>query len=240
MMTEETMFGKWYRRWFGKWIPEYGVLVLLACGIFNNFIYWGTQRLADNTYHYDLTSAIDRKIPFVKEWIIIYVVCFAFWAFNYILISREGKEKWYRFATADLMSRLICGIFFVLLPTTNVRPQVTGNDFCSWLVNFVYTVDAPTNLFPSIHCLVSWFCFIGVRKSKKIPMWYKVFSLVFAILVCASTQFTKQHYLPDVAGGILIAELCYYITNHTRIYLGVERFFDRVGRVIFGVMRYDE
>lgn len=71
-------------------------------------------------------------------------------------------------------------------------------------------------------------------------MWYKVFSLVFAILVCASTQFTKQHYLPDVAGGILIAELCYYITNHTRIYLGVERFFDRVGRVIFGVMRYDE
>jgi membrane-associated phospholipid phosphatase len=108
------------------------------------------------------------------------------------------------------------------------------------MVKFVYGVDSASNLFPSIHCLVSWFCFIGIRKSKKIPLWYKVFSCIFAILVCASTQFTKQHYLIDVVGGILIAELCFYLTNHTQIYNKVEMFFDKVNQRIFGVEYINE
>jgi membrane-associated phospholipid phosphatase len=239
-MTEETIFGKWYHKWISKWIPEYGVLLLLGCGLFNNLIYWGSQQLMHNAHHYDLTTDLDRKIPFTKEWILIYTICFAFWAFNYILVSREDKETWYRFGTADLMSRVICGFFFIVLPTTNIRPQVLGNDFCSWLVRFIYQTDAPTNLFPSIHCMVSWYCFLGIRKSKKIPMWYKIFSFVFAILVCASTQFTKQHYLVDVVGGILIAQLCYFISSHTNLYLGVERIFGWIGQRIFGVKHYDE
>lgn len=110
----------------------------------------------------------------------------------------------------------------------------------SWLIRLVYALDAPTNLFPSIHCLVSWFCFIGIRKSKKLPVWFKVFSCIFAALVCMSTQFTKQHYLLDIPGGILIAELCYYITTHTEFFRKVERVFDRIGRSVFGVSYYDE
>lgn len=229
-MTKETLFNKLCE----KCIPKYALLSLIACFALNTLVYWGTQQVMNNAYHYDLTSALDKQIPFVKEWIVIYIVCYAFWAINYILISREGKEKWYRFASADIMSRLICGLFFIIMPTTNVRPQVPYNDLFSWLMRFVYQMDLPTNLFPSIHCLVSWFCFMGIRKSDKTPKWYKVFSCVFAILVCASTQFTKQHYLIDVAGGILIAELCYYITNHTKIYLHTEKFFDYIGRKVLG------
>ncbi|OYP00184.1 phosphatidic acid phosphatase, partial [Lachnotalea glycerini] len=182
----------------------------------------------------------DTKIPFIKEWIVIYLICYLFWIINYILIAREGLESWYRFATADLMSRLICGMFFILLPTTIIRPQVSGNDFFSWLVRLVYQLDRPTNLFPSIHCLVSWFCFIGIRKSVRISKWYKLFSCIFAILVCVSTQFTKQHYLMDIVGGILLAELCYYITNHTQLYLYIERIFEWIGQKVFGEAYYNE
>jgi membrane-associated phospholipid phosphatase len=194
----------------------------------------------NNKKHYDFTSALDKKVPFVKEWIIIYVVCYLFWIINYILSAREGKEKCFRFAFADLTSRLICGIFFILLPTTNIRPVVEGNDFFSWLMRFIYHADSPTNLFPSIHCLVSWFCFIGIRKSDKIPPWYKVFSFVFALLVCASTQFTKQHYLIDVAGGILIAELCYFFACHTQYYQGMMKLFGWLDQRIDGVINHDE
>lgn len=240
MMKEKTTLGSWYRKYISRWLPEYGVLSLAACCIFNNIIYTGTQILLRNAPHYDLTSELDRKIPFVKEWVLVYVICFAFWALNYILIAREGKEHWYRFVTADMMSRLICVVFFLLMPTTNVRPEVNGSDFFSWLIRLVYSLDAPTNLFPSIHCLVSWFCFIGIRKSKKLPGWYKAFSCIFAVLVCISTQFTKQHYLVDIPGGILIAELCYFITTHTECFRKVERVFDRIGRKVFGVSYYDE
>lgn len=233
-MIKETVLRKWYRKSIFKAIPEYGLLSIAACFTLNCCVYWGTQHLMKNASLNDFTTSLDLKIPFVKEWIVIYLICFAFWVINYYLTIREGKEKWYRFATADMMSRLVCAAFFILLPTTNVRPAVSGNDIFSWLVRHIYQMDPPINLFPSVHCLVSWFCFIGIRQSKKIPKWYKVFSCVFAILVCASTQFIKQHYLIDIAGGVLIAELCFYISNHTHIYLRVQKFFDWLELKIFG------
>ncbi|KIR02812.1 Protein of phosphatidic acid phosphatase family [Lachnospiraceae bacterium TWA4] len=201
-----------------KLIPSYGRSSLIGCLVLNCMIYWGAQRLTANAYHYDLTTNFDRSIPLVNEWVYIYFICYIFWGLNYILIEREGKEHWFRFASADMVSRMICGIFFILLPTTNVRPEIVGNDFAAWLMRFLYQADEASNLFPSIHCLVSWFCFIGIRKSKKIPLWYKIFSCVFAILVCLSTQFTKQHYFVDVIGGILLAELCYFVSQKVNVY----------------------
>lgn len=229
-----------YKKTIGVWIPEYGVTSLIGCFLVNCLVYWGCQFITRNKYHYDLTTKFDRSIPFVKEWVVIYLICYVFWAFNYILISREGKEEWFRFAFADMLSRIICGIIFIVLPTTNIRPVITDNDIFSWIMRFLYYVDAPSNLFPSIHCLASWFCFIGIRKSKKIPLWYKAFSCIFAIMVCMSTQFTKQHYLIDIAGGILIAELCYFIAWHTPIYLSIEKFYLRLNQRIFGAKNYDE
>ncbi len=239
-MRKETAFGRWYRKYIDKWIPAYGVLGLICCFLWNSLIYTGTQLAMKNAYHYDLTTDLDRKIPFVKEWVLVYVICFAFWAVNYILILREGREKWFRFMAADMLSRLVCGVFFIFLPTTNVRPEVTGDGFISWLMRFIYRMDMPTNLFPSIHCLVSWFCFIGIRKSRKVPRWYQAFSCVFALLVCASTQFTKQHYLVDVAAGLLLAELFWFVTNHVSLYRYTQRFTRTLNRKVFGVADYDE
>lgn len=231
---KKNKFREWYRKTVGIIIPEFAVLSLIACFMVNGFVYWGAQLLMKEKYHYDFTSKLDNQIPFVKEWVAIYLVCYVFWAFNYILVVREGREKWFRFAFADILARFVCGIIFVILPTTNIRPVVAGNDIFSMLMRFVYQIDLPSNLFPSIHCLVSWFCFIGIRRSKKVPLWYKVFSCIFAILVFLSTQFTKQHYLIDIAGGIIIAELCYYIACHTQLYLGIERLFHWLNQRIFG------
>ncbi len=229
-----------YKQSIGRWIPAYGLLPLIACFAMNCLVYWGSHNLVQNKKHYDLTSKLDNQVPFVKEWVIIYVVCYFFWAINYILISREGRDKCYRFVFADLLSRLICGIIFIVYPTTNLRPTVAGSDFTSWLMNFIYRIDPATNLFPSIHCLVSWFCFVGIRGSKKLPLWYKVFSCIFAVLVFASTQFTKQHYLIDVVGGIVIAEVCFYIANHTKIYVRLKRPFVWAEQRIFGEVSDDE
>jgi membrane-associated phospholipid phosphatase len=239
MEKMNNKFQAWYHRTLGRLIPEYAVLSLISCFLLNSLIYSGTQLLMRDAKHYDLSTELDRSIPFIKEWVLIYLICFVFWGINYILIAREGKEHWFRFAAADMGSRLICAVFFILLPTTNVRPKVTGSGVCSILMRFVYAADMPTNLFPSIHCLVSWFCFIGIRRSRKIPAWYRIFSCVFAIMVCISTQFTKQHYLIDIVGGVLLAEFCYMVTHRTQIYRGLERMFDRLNQRIFGG-NYDE
>ena len=80
-------------------------------------------------------------------------------------------------------------------------------------MNWLYGTDAADNLLPSIHCFVSWMCFIGVRNSPKVPSWWKEASFAIAIAICVSTLTTKQHILIDVFSGVLLAEICYALAD---------------------------
>lgn len=215
------------------WIPSYAVFPLLSCVMVNCIVYFGISRIADEWKHYDLTLPVDRAVPLIPGFVSVYLGCYLFWIINYILIAKQGEEHCVRFAAADIMSRLVCCVFFLLLPTTNVRPVLYGDGIWVSLLQAVYKMDAPTNLFPSIHCLVSWFSFIGIRGRKSVTKAYRVFSCLFAILVCVSTQVTKQHYIVDVFGGIAIAEITYYIAFHTNIYRPFKRVFDRLYEMFF-------
>lgn len=209
--------------------PLFAIIPLLSCFIFNVLIYSGTMTFCANLKHYDLTTAFDRAVPLVPQWMYIYFGCYLFWVVNYILvarINRHDKTTFYRFVVTDLLSRLVCAVFFIFLPTTNQRPEVIGNSFSHLLLRFLYAIDQPTNLFPSIHCLVSWLCFVGIRKSPQVSGKYKAFSCLFALLVVASTQFTKQHYIVDAIAGILIAETLYLISMKVDLYRPVQRGFE--------------
>ena len=180
-----------------RWIPKYSIIPLITALVLNTLVYSGTMVLCKGFYHHDFTTAFDRMVPVIPEFTSIYLICYVFWVVNYIMTARISREHMYRFLTADYLSRIVCGIFFVFLPTTLVRPEITGTGFWDQALRFVYSIDQSANLFPSIHCLVSWFCYIGIRHQKKIPVWYQRFSLVFATLVCISTQVTKQHYISN-------------------------------------------
>lgn len=216
-----------------EFLPRYAIIPLLFCFLINDIVYFVIRIFREDAYHYDFTTDLDRLVPFVPAWVSIYLICYIFWIVNYILISRQGKEHMYRFVTADVLSRLVCGLFFWFLPTTNVRPDITGTGIWDTLMALVYRLDAPTNLFPSIHCLTSWFCYIGIRGQSGVPVWYQRFSLVFALLVCLSTQFTKQHYLVDMIGGVALAQVCYFCSMRFDWYLPVRRIFENINGIIF-------
>lgn len=115
--------------------------------------------------------------------------------------------------SADFLAKLVCLLCFLVYPTTNIRPDITGTSLWDELIRFLYRVDAADNLFPSIHCLTSYFCFIAVRNNKKIPRWYQVLSLFITISICLSTLTTKQHVLIDVAAGVLLAEISWLFVD---------------------------
>lgn len=81
----------------------------------------------------------------------------------------------------------------------------------------LYQMDAADNLFPSIHCLNSWFCYIAVRSRREIPRWYQRFSFWAALAVFVSTLTTKQHVIADVIGGALLAEVTWQIAGRTHL-----------------------
>lgn len=234
-----TKLGQFYKKYLEKIVPAYAVLSLIACFGLNSIIYFGAQVLMADARHYDLSIPIDSMIPFQSGWIYIYFLCYIEWTIGYIVITRQGREHWFRFALADMMSRIVCGIFFVFLPTTIARPDIIGNSLSDNAVRMLYNIDASSNLFPSIHCLVSWFCFIGVRNRKNVSIWYKSVMFVYAVLVFVSVVTLKQHVFVDIIAGVVLAEVCYCITKKTKGYRKLEKIFETVNNKVFGNGYYE-
>lgn len=209
-------------------IKPYTICPLLAVLGFNCLVYWAAMALAENRAAYDLTTAFDRAVPFLPWTVSVYLVCYLFWGINYLLVGHLSKKEFYQFVTAELGCKMICFLIFVAMPTTNVRPEITGNGIWDQIMRWLYHADQPLNLFPSIHCLVSWFCYIPIRGDERIPRRYRIFSCVFALMVCVSTQTTKQHYIADLVAGILLAEAGLFVSRHTRMWEITQRFFERI------------
>ena len=172
-----------------RYIPLWSIVPLVTIMAVNCLIYWGSSALTAGRYHFDFTMAFDREVPLLPVFVWFYILAFPFWAVGYLLAARRGKD--------------------ILIPTTNIRPEIPGNTLSEKILALVYSLDggnSPSNLFPSIHCYVSWMCWKGVEGSEKVPKWYQRFSLVFAILIIISTQVLKQHYIVDAAAALLLVE----------------------------------
>jgi hypothetical protein len=213
----------------GGLIPAYARLPLVTALVWNGVVYYGARLLTQSWPHYTLELAIDRWIPFLPWTVSVYYGCYLFWVVNYILAVRREREEGYRFLSADLLAKGVCLLCFLLLPTTNVRPAVEEAGFWNRVVAGLYRADAADNLFPSIHCLTSWFCCIGVRGREDIPRWYRRLSVGMAAAVFVSTLTTKQHLAVDVAGGVLLAEASWRAVGPTGFARAYGRVFDRAG-----------
>jgi len=208
------------------------LVVLFALG-WNQLIYYSAIWISESHHHYDMTTNIDRAVPFLPWTTGIYFGCYLLWIANYFLCAADkNTTRRDRFFSADALSKLMCFVLFVLVPTTNIRPEVVGDTFWDALTRHLYHIDSPVNLFPSIHCLVSWLCWVGVRDRKDVPAVHRWFSLAVAIAVCISTLTTKQHVIVDVLAGVGLAEGCYLLTGRFEklrtVYATVISFFKKI------------
>ena len=199
------------RKFIDRIIPRYAQLPLIFCGITQILAYGVTKHIHIRDF-VDLALPIDHVIPVRPEWVLVYVLSYVYWIAGYIAICRVGKENCRQLCRADYISKVICAACFILIPTTLPRDPVSGGAF-AWLLNLIYALDTPYNLFPSMHCLMSWLVareMMGIKKFHPAVKWGAV---VFSVLVFASTVFTRQHFLIDIPAGMLTAEIARFISH---------------------------
>lgn len=202
-------------------------LPLLAL-VWNQLVYYTGSYLSREGPFLRMDLPLDLLVPFLPWTVTVYFGCFLFWAALYILMARQNRLAAYRFFLADFLAKGICLLFFLLLPTTLSRPAAAGTSLWDALIRLLYRIDAPRNLFPSIHCLVSWLCFIGARNHRALSRWAVWATALGAALVCLSTLTTRQHVAADAAGGILLAELSYRSAGSLRLLRPYARRMDRL------------
>lgn len=182
---------------------------------------------------------IDDMIPLVPVFIIFYVWSYLFWAMGPMAVSKCKLDYFLDFMAAELFAWILGGIFLIIVPTYMDRVEEGLLDaertgfFDRWL-QFWYTLDGSEiayNLMPSFHCINSTLCYLGVCGKKEIPLWFRIYSLVMAVLIFASTLFVKQHYFIDVVTGIIVAVIAYVICiklRAGRIFLKPIDFFKKL------------
>lgn len=207
------------------WIPIFSMIVI------NTIAYSGSKLVTDSGFHFDISLPIDAALPFIPAFIIIYVLSYLQWVVGYGLIAAESKEVCYRVISSEIIAKLICLVIFLVLPTTMVRAENTGGGFLGWLTEFIYSLDTPTTLFPSVHCLESWILFRTAHKITRYKKWLVPLWFIFALLVFASVLFVKQHLILDIPAAIIVGEIGLFLGKK----LKTERVFKYVnGKLLKG------
>ena len=65
------------------------ITMMLTAFVWNELVYLGARFITGSRRHYDMTTALDRRIPFLPWTITIYFGCFVFWTINYYLCSKQ-------------------------------------------------------------------------------------------------------------------------------------------------------
>ena len=97
---------------------------------------------------------------------------------------------------------LVSYAVYFFLQTEVIRPAVAGTDLLSRMIRDVYAGDNPYNDFPSLHTSLSTIIAIHWwRTDRRLG----IIAAAWTALIVASTVFVKQHYVADVASGLLLA-----------------------------------
>ncbi|MBN8539813.1 MAG: phosphatase PAP2 family protein [Deltaproteobacteria bacterium] len=97
----------------------------------------------------------------------------------------------------------IAAVFFIAFPTELGFVRPTQFEAFENLFTFLYTLDRPHNLFPSLHVTFSAIGAFYIGRNK--PKWIQAGLFVWIILICFSVLLVWQHHVPDIILGLSLA-----------------------------------
>lgn len=201
MQTIKHFFKTHPHAWWGVYLPIY-LAMFFTIEHFITDNYWATQ------------TSLDAKIPFCEWFIFPYVS----WSpllvvLGLYLILKDG-EGFRRYMWFIMVTFTTAVVFCILIPNgQDLRPAVMEHhNAATWLVEYTYSIDTNTNVFPSVHVLgviaavSSVWETPGLRKTG-----WRWAATVYGLVIIASTLLVKQHALLDVLAAIPWGLASYWI-----------------------------
>lgn len=158
--------------------------------------------------------ALDRKIPFVEEFVLPYVSWFAFVPLGVLLLLKYDREMYDRAVTFLMTGMTVFLLVSTLFPNMQfLRPFILPREnVFTKLIGLLWMVDTPTNVSPSIHVFNTLAILVMIWKSRAKELKglrLRLMWTVWGALIIFSTMFIKQHSLLDVLAAFLMAGILY-------------------------------
>ncbi len=174
------------------------------------------ERLCPAPVYNTVWCKLDDMIPFCEWFIFAYMSWHVslLWMSLYTLaydIDAFKRFMWYLIVTT-----IMAEIVYVVWPNQQLlRPDLAAlgrENLLTMAAGLIYTVDTNTNVCPSLHCIGG---FAILFAAMSIPRFrtagWRIFFWIFALLICASTVFMKQHSIVDFFAAIPVILIGYYI-----------------------------
>ena len=190
--------------------------VLLALGWIGYFLlYVLTENLIPAEKCASIHCGLDDLIPFNEYFAVFYVGWYAlvFGSLLYTLIFNvpcfKGIQKYI------IVTQIVAMICYILWPSRqDLRPeQFPRENFFTWVMAMIYTVDTPTGVCPSLHVGYSLGILSAALKDRELkPVWKGLLTFI-VVMISVSVCFVKQHSALDVVFALplgLMAEAAVY------------------------------
>jgi membrane-associated phospholipid phosphatase len=159
-----------------------------------------------STYYWSLP--IDTYIPLIPFFIIPYLL-------HHPIIILTGILLWNTqyiipFLLSLIISYIIAVLFWYFVPNGVHRPLPPAGSIFTPLIKQLYTHDGDTNGFPSAHIFVA--LLYGHYLTLAFPSFITVIWTTIGLIIL-SVLFTKQHYIIDIVGGIIVYLISFYLAG---------------------------
>lgn len=160
----------------------------------------------DNGVH-TLVTDFDKAIPVVKIFVVPYIAWIGYLAITLIYLCFKDRRLAFKTILVFDLGLLVCfSVYYFFQTEGPVRPEITGHDWLSNLLHYVYQIDHPYNSFPSIHVMSSYLMIRAIRNGSWKTAWVQWTIGLCSTSIILATLLIKQHVIMDVAAAILLVE----------------------------------
>ncbi|GGE75052.1 phosphatase PAP2 family protein [Priestia taiwanensis] len=162
---------------------------------------------------YSVMTDLDTLIPFIKIFVIPYVIWFPYILLCFIFYCFKERGTYYTALISFIIGQMVCFVIYYFFQTITPRPEVIGTDYLSRMVQYIYQSDNPYNCFPSIHVFTTYLMMKAMNDSNIKHFFLTCCINVIGTFIILSTIFIKQHAVLDAVFGILLASITYTIVT---------------------------
>lgn len=202
--------------------PQFSHLWLLLDWVGFFLLFFLTEKFIPADRCFTVHIPLDDFIPFCEWFLIPYALWFGLIVFSlgYFLLYNIRSFK--RLQTYIIITQIVAMAIYIIFPTRqDLRPEVFPRDnFLTQCVAFLYAIDTPTGVCPSLHVAYSFGIASVWLREKGISPVFKTFIVLLVALICLSTVFIKQHSALDFFAALplcLLAEILVFGRNYRRI-----------------------
>ncbi|WP_026506994.1 phosphatase PAP2 family protein [Butyrivibrio sp. MC2013] len=189
--------------------PQYRHLLLMLGWVWYLTMYVLTERFIPVEKCHVVHSVVDDMVPFNEYFILIYCSWYLLLVGSICYFAFYDIESFVNLQTFIIATQVIGVICYIIWPSVQtMRPHTFANDnFCTSLVQLIYSIDTPTGVCPSLHVGYSMAILSAWVKKEDAAKAWKLVLTVWVILISLSVMFVKQHSFTDVWTALIMCGL---------------------------------